>query len=374
MVITSAAGPAQAGGRAAVPARVGVSAPSGLFAAMAATAGLATGRWAIGAPVGRRFVLRDGSAVLIRQVRSTDAALLADGFGRLSAASRQMRFLGVKKELSAAELRYFTDVDHHDHEALAALDGVGGQGVGIARYVRDAGDPQAAEIAVTIVDDWQGRGLGTELLAALSDRARQEGIRRLTALADAGNVAVAALLRNVGARLVRRGRGTVEYEITLARGEGSEACVSWPAGQAAPGAISAVGSPGPERECALSRATSSCRPAFHEHTRTPSPRVISCAWPKSGRAGETVAGAAHRLQASGTVTEFATEGADHDLDDVAATAPVVAPYVAQQRRPADDPAFAFVQVLQDIEFQLGEIGAGTVEDELAAVGIERGCR
>jgi RimJ/RimL family protein N-acetyltransferase len=222
--------PAQAGGRKAVPARVGIFAPSGLPTAT----GLATARRLIGVPEGRPVVLRDGSAVLIRQVWSTDAALLADGFGRLSAASRQMRFLGVKKELSAAELRYFTDVDHHDHEALAAVDRVGGHGVGIARYVRDADDPQAAEVAVTIVDDWQGRGLSTELLAALSDRARQEGIRRFTVLADAGNGAVAALLRDAGARLVRRGRGTVEYEITLARGpERSQACVSRSTGQAA---------------------------------------------------------------------------------------------------------------------------------------------
>src|SRR5215471_14083706 len=101
------------------------------------------------------------------------------------------------------------------------------------------------------------------------------------------------------------------------------------------------------------------------------PRVASCAWPGSGRGGEAVAGAAYCLQASGTVAELAAEGADHDLDDVAATAPVVAPYVAQQRRPADDPAVAFVQVLQDVEFELGEIGAGAVEDELAAVGIEQ---
>src|SRR5215469_9022918 len=212
-VITPAAEPAQTAGRTAAAGGVGMFAPSGLRTATTAAAG----RRLIDVPQGSPVVLRDGSAVLIRQIRSTDAALLADGFARLSAASRQMRFLGVKKELSAAELRYFTDVDHHDHEALGALDRAGGRGVGIARYVRDADDPQAAEIAVTIVDDWQGRGLGTELLARLSDRARREGIRRFTALADADNVAVAALLRKAGAHLVRRGRGTVEYEITLTR-------------------------------------------------------------------------------------------------------------------------------------------------------------
>jgi RimJ/RimL family protein N-acetyltransferase len=199
---------------------------------MTTAAGLAAGRRLTGVREGRPAVLRDGSAVLIRPIRGTDAPLLADGFARLSAASRRMRFLGVKKELSAAELRYFTDVDHHDHEALVALDLTGGRGAGVARYIRDADDPQAAEIAITIVDDWQGRGLGTELLARLSDRARQEGIRRFTALTDAGNVAVATLLRNAGARLAGRGRGTVEYEITLTRGAAR----------------------GPERECALSHA------------------------------------------------------------------------------------------------------------------------
>ena len=140
--ITPAAGPTQAEGRAAASARIGRSAPSGLPAAITAAAGLAGSRQLIGVPEGRPVVLRDGSAVLIRPVRSTDALLLADGFARLSAASRQMRFLGVKKELSAAELRYFTDVDHHDHEALGALDHADGRGVGVARYVRDTEDPR----------------------------------------------------------------------------------------------------------------------------------------------------------------------------------------------------------------------------------------
>src|SRR5690348_9203241 len=113
---------------------------------------------------GTNVRLRDGSRVLIRPVRSTDASLIAEGFARLSERSRRMRFLGKKDELTPAELHYFANVDHHDHEALGALDPDSGRGVGVARYVRDADDRQAAEIALTIADDWQGRGLGTELL------------------------------------------------------------------------------------------------------------------------------------------------------------------------------------------------------------------
>jgi RimJ/RimL family protein N-acetyltransferase len=168
-----------------------------------------------GRAAGGRVVLRDGSKVVIRQVRSADAPLLADGFARLSPESRRLRFLRRKDALSAAELRYFTDVDHHDHEALGALDHAGGRGIGVARYVRDADDPHAAEIAVTVVDDWQGRGLGTALLDELSGRARAEGIRRFTALVSADNAAMTALLRRLCADPVRREYGTVEWEITL---------------------------------------------------------------------------------------------------------------------------------------------------------------
>jgi RimJ/RimL family protein N-acetyltransferase len=162
----------------------------------------------------RRVMLRDGSQVVIRQVQGADAPLLADGFARLSATSRWMRFLTPKNELSPAELRYFTDVDHHDHEALGALRR-DGRGVGIARYIRHAADSGAADIAVTIVDAWQGRGLGTELLVQLSDRARQEGIHRFTALVAAENEAVAGLLRTMRASLVGREANTLEYEIPL---------------------------------------------------------------------------------------------------------------------------------------------------------------
>jgi RimJ/RimL family protein N-acetyltransferase len=164
---------------------------------------------------GRPVVLRDGSQVLIRQVQPADAALLADGFARLSARSRWMRFLAPKRELSHAELRYLTQIDHHDHEAIGAVDRADGRGVGVARFIRDAADPQAADLAVTVIDAWQGRGLGTELLTRLADRAREEGIRRFTALVVADNTAVLGLLRRAGARMVCRDSDTLEYEVVL---------------------------------------------------------------------------------------------------------------------------------------------------------------
>jgi RimJ/RimL family protein N-acetyltransferase len=159
-------------------------------------------------------VLRDGSTVMVRPVQPADASLLADGFARLSERSRRMRFLGRKDNLTVAELRYLTCIDHHDHEALGALS-PDGHGIGVARYIRDGEDPARAELAVTVVDEWHGRGLGTTLLALLSDRARAEGVDRFTATVASDNIASIRLLRSAGGILVSGSRGTREYEIWL---------------------------------------------------------------------------------------------------------------------------------------------------------------
>ena len=74
---------------------------------------------ATAAAAGRPVVLRDGSAVLIRPVRRADAPLLADGFARLSARSRRLRFLSPKKDVSAVELGYVqADLVRREHGAL----------------------------------------------------------------------------------------------------------------------------------------------------------------------------------------------------------------------------------------------------------------
>ena len=113
--------------------------------------------------------LRDGAGAARRSPRHWRPAWLWPGPSRLfghwpRSAVTDRPVLTPKKELSPAELRSFTDVDH---EAFGALDHPRGRGVGVARYIRDADDPQAAEVAVTIIDDRQGRGPGTELVAQL---------------------------------------------------------------------------------------------------------------------------------------------------------------------------------------------------------------
>ena len=80
----------------------------------------------LGAPI----KLRDGSKVRVRQGHSSDRELLLRGFERLSEESRYRRFLAPMPELSESMIRYLTEVDHHDHEALIALDERTGEGVG----------------------------------------------------------------------------------------------------------------------------------------------------------------------------------------------------------------------------------------------------
>src|SRR5436309_1309354 len=120
--------------------------------------------------------LREGSQITIRPIGPDDRQDLADGFARLSPETRYRRFFGPVARLRERDLDYLTQIDHHHHEALVAVDDATGDGVGVARYVRIADG--VAEPAVVVVDDWQGRGVGGALLSALVDRAREEGVTR----------------------------------------------------------------------------------------------------------------------------------------------------------------------------------------------------
>ena len=166
----------------------------------------------LGAPIS----LRAGSQIRIRQGHSADKALLLQGFERLSAESRYRRFLTSVTELSGSMVQYLTTIDHHDHEAIIALDEATGEGIGVARYVRNGTRPEAAEFAVTVIDDWQGQGVGTLLLEVLSARAREEGVTTFTALMLATNQEMMDVLAALGpVSIVDRELGTVEIEMQI---------------------------------------------------------------------------------------------------------------------------------------------------------------
>ena len=172
------------------------------------------------APGGRLWLtaLKQAAAVQIRPIRAADALLLRDGFARLGPDSRRSRFLGAKNVLTTAEVRYLTEVDHHDHEALVALNRVDGNGVGVARYIRDRDDVHSAEVAVTVVDDWQLRGIGTRLMVRLRRRALAEGITRFTALVLEENFGARRLMQHIpgSTTLVARDADRLSYVVELA--------------------------------------------------------------------------------------------------------------------------------------------------------------
>lgn len=170
-----------------------------------------------------------GTQLEIRQIEPGDKAALAAAVDHSSDDAIYRRFLNPHGRLTAAELRYLTEVDHRDHEALLAVDRGSSKGVGVARYVRDrvaryVRDRErrdSAEIAVAVLEPWQGRGVGKTLLNRLADRARDEGITRFTALMLSANRPMRRLLADLGAtRLLSSGAGTVELSVELTPQEG----------------------------------------------------------------------------------------------------------------------------------------------------------
>jgi RimJ/RimL family protein N-acetyltransferase len=157
-----------------------------------------------------------GERIEIRPIRPDDREALADGLRRLSAESRYRRFFSPLDKLSEQQLTYLTDVDHHDHEALVAVEAGTEQGIGVARFVRSEADPEVAEVAVAVADDWQGQGIGSELLHRLTERARAEGIKRFSGSILEENRPMRELMAELGdVRVTGRAAGAIDVEVDL---------------------------------------------------------------------------------------------------------------------------------------------------------------
>ncbi len=164
-------------------------------------------------------VLADGTRVTLRAIRPDDADELRRGFSRLSPRSRYLRFLRPMPRLSDEMVRYLCEADGESHVGIVAVtdshDLKSEVGLGVARFMRLAGDPEVAEAAVTVVDEAQGKGIGRLLLQALGKLARARRVKCFRCEVLAENVQVRRLLDEAGA-IVREDDGrTLVFDVPL---------------------------------------------------------------------------------------------------------------------------------------------------------------
>lgn len=148
---------------------------------------------------GSRQVEISGHTVTIRPICHADADKEREFIRHLSPESMHYRFLGAVRELTPAELRQFCDVDgRHSMAFVAVIEEAGGPKIiGVSRYAPIA-QSSAREIAITVADDWQHKGLGKCLARALIQHAREHGVKALYSIDLADNAHMRMLARDLG--------------------------------------------------------------------------------------------------------------------------------------------------------------------------------
>ncbi len=140
-----------------------------------------------------------GEAITIRPIRLLDQAMEAEFVRRLSPETRRFRFLGSTRELSPALLRSFCEVDGRHSMAFVATVNIDGQEteIGVARFAPNSAD-DVREMAITVADAWQHKGLGTALATQLFEFAKDHGIRELHSIDLAENSSMRQLAAEMG--------------------------------------------------------------------------------------------------------------------------------------------------------------------------------
>ena len=162
-----------------------------------------------------RAVLADATRVIIRPIEPGDARHLQAGLLQLSERTRYLRFHGPRGELSAQELRFLTEVDGENHFALVAFTLPQRRLVGVGRFIRVVAASEEAELALVVVDDVQGKGLGELLLLRLREAANERGVTRFTGSIIDDNRPMRGLLRKHGGRVGLSSRGVCNIELAL---------------------------------------------------------------------------------------------------------------------------------------------------------------
>jgi RimJ/RimL family protein N-acetyltransferase len=132
----------------------------------------------------------------IRQICAEDKIPMQVGLQMLSPESIRQRFFANKKAFTIEELKFLTEVDQVNHLAFVAVHHLNGQlfPAGVIRAIKNSEKPTHAEIGITIVDCYQGRGLGTKLFDEITNHALTVGITHIYGDFHTSNLKMAKLL------------------------------------------------------------------------------------------------------------------------------------------------------------------------------------
>ncbi|MDH3218897.1 MAG: GNAT family N-acetyltransferase [Gammaproteobacteria bacterium] len=155
--------------------------------------------------------LPDGGVLHLRAIRPGDREALLREFRRLSQQTVRDRFFYAKQVLTPKELTFLTEVDFRCHVGLVAELEIDGhrRPVAVGRFMCEQELPDRSEIAITVVDEMQGRGIGKALLKHLIHCARELGVRYLDAMVLSENKRMYRLMRRTGLPIESRTDGSV---------------------------------------------------------------------------------------------------------------------------------------------------------------------
>ena len=161
--------------------------------------------------------LKDGLKAQIRLLKPEDKDEIAEGFQKLSSRAKRFRFFSPIARLLPDQLSYLTEIDNIHHLAYGARDISSPEtpGIGISRYVQLKGEKNTAEFAVTILDEYQNRGLGRLFIRSLQEAALHHGIRILRGYIHKENIPMLHLAEKLGAEFSQTSSLLVRADLSV---------------------------------------------------------------------------------------------------------------------------------------------------------------
>lgn len=155
-----------------------------------------------------RWVLPDGTRILIRPIRAGDSRIEQQFVRALSSEAKYFRFMGGLNELSPGMLKRFTDIDYGGEMALIALITEQAEEkeitkeIAVARYVTEP-DGKSCEFAIVVTDAWQHRHIGTTLMICLMQAAHSRGLQVMNGFVLANNRKMLNMMSALGFQILR---------------------------------------------------------------------------------------------------------------------------------------------------------------------------